>query len=278
MIFLVMLAGHDTTANLIGSSAVALIEHPEEAERLRAEPALMPTAVEELLRYTTPVPCGAARTVLDDVEVDGSTIPKGSKVLGMIISANRDDSVFDRPDDLDLGREPNRHLTFAFGKHFCRATSGAAGGTDRHRRAGAALPRHAAGAAAGGAPLQAGAVATRLPEPAAAAPLVLPVRVLRLHIHPEGSGDGLCGSFQRAKEPITVTPAEIIYRRRLAVLEHAQRSGNVAETCRVFGISRTRYYEWKNRADLYGLDALMPKERRSPQMPSATPTHVLERL
>ncbi|HLM96804.1 MAG TPA: cytochrome P450 [Acidimicrobiales bacterium] len=119
MIFLLMLAGHDTTANLIGSSAVALIEHPEEAERLRAEPALMPTAVEELLRYTTPVPCGAARTLLEDVEVEGTTMPKGSKVLGMIISANRDELVFDRPDDLDLGREPNRHLTFAFGKHFC---------------------------------------------------------------------------------------------------------------------------------------------------------------
>ena len=119
MIFLLMLAGHDTTANLIGSSALALIEHPEQAERLRAEPDLTPTAVEELLRYTTPVPCGAARTLLDDVEVDGTTMPKGSKVLGMIISANRDESVFERPDELDLGREPNRHLTFAFGKHFC---------------------------------------------------------------------------------------------------------------------------------------------------------------
>jgi len=75
-----------------------------------------------------------------------------------------------------------------------------------------------------------------------------------------------------------VTPAEIIYQRRLAVLEHAQRTANVAETCRVFGISRTRYYEWKNRADRYGLDALMPKERRAPQMPDATPTHVIEAL
>ena len=119
MIFLLMLAGHDTTANLIGSSALALMEHPDEAERLRADPALMPAAVEELLRYTTPVPCGAARTLLDDVEVGGVTMPRGSKVLGMIISANRDEAVFDRPDDLDLGREPNRHLTFAFGKHFC---------------------------------------------------------------------------------------------------------------------------------------------------------------
>ena len=75
-----------------------------------------------------------------------------------------------------------------------------------------------------------------------------------------------------------MTRAEIIYQRRIAVLDHAARVGNVAEACRVFGISRTRYYEWKNRADLYGLEALMPKERRSPQMPSATPTHVLERL
>jgi transposase InsO family protein len=102
---------------------------------------------------------------------------------------------------------------------------------------------------------------------------------MRLHIHPEvGHGDGLCGSYQRAKEPITVTPAEIIYQRRVAVLAHAATTGNVAETCRVFGISRTRYYEWKRVADRYGLDALVPKARRKPQMPEATPTHVLEAL
>ena len=119
MIFLLMLAGHDTTANLIGSSAVALIEHPEQAERLRAEPALLPSAVEELLRFTTPVPCGTTRYLTEDVEVEGVTLAEGSKVLGMIISANRDETVFDRPDELDLSRDPNKHLTFAFGKHFC---------------------------------------------------------------------------------------------------------------------------------------------------------------
>ena len=75
-----------------------------------------------------------------------------------------------------------------------------------------------------------------------------------------------------------MTPAQIIYQRRLSVLEHAQRSGNVAETCRVFGISRTRYYDWKKRAERYGLEALVPKERRVPQMPDATPTHVVEAL
>ena len=68
-----------------------------------------------------------------------------------------------------------------------------------------------------------------------------------------------------------MTPAEIIYQRRIAVLEHAGKAGDVA-ACRVFGISRTRYYEWKSRAKRYGLDALMPKERRAPQMPEATPT------
>ena len=75
-----------------------------------------------------------------------------------------------------------------------------------------------------------------------------------------------------------MTRAEIIYQRRIAVLDHAARVGNVAEACRVFGISRTRYYEWKGVADHYGLAALMPKERRAPQMPEATPTHVLEAL
>jgi transposase InsO family protein len=100
-----------------------------------------------------------------------------------------------------------------------------------------------------------------------------------LHIHHQvESGDGLCGSFHRAKEPITVTPAEIIYQRRLAVLEHADKTKNVAATCRVFGISRTRYYEWRGVALRYGRAALMPKARRAPQMPGATPTHVVEEL
>jgi cytochrome P450 len=119
MIFLLMLAGHDTTANLIGSSAVALMEHPDEAARWRSDPSLAGSAVEELLRFTTPVPCGTARTLLDPVTIDGTTMPAGSKVMGMIISANRDEAVFERPDSLDLGRDPNKHLTFAFGKHFC---------------------------------------------------------------------------------------------------------------------------------------------------------------
>ena len=65
------------------------------------------------------MPCGAARIALEDVQIGDTTVPKGSPVLGMIISANRDEAVFDRPDELDLGRQPNRHITFAFGAHYC---------------------------------------------------------------------------------------------------------------------------------------------------------------
>jgi Integrase core domain. len=80
------------------------------------------------------------------------------------------------------------------------------------------------------------------------------------------------------EEPITVTPAEIIYHRRVRVLEHAAQTGNVTATCETFGVSRNTFYGWRNVAALYGLEALMPKERRVPQMPNATPTWVVNEL
>jgi transposase InsO family protein len=80
------------------------------------------------------------------------------------------------------------------------------------------------------------------------------------------------------EEPITVTPTEIIYRRRVRVLEHAAETGNVSRTCRTFGISRKTFYEWKSLAERYGLESLMPKRRRVPQMPNATPTWVVSEL
>ena len=119
MIFLLLLAGHDTTSNLIGSSVLALTENPDQLQRLRDDPALIDSAVEELLRFTAPVPCGVTRVALEDIEIAGTTIPRKSQVVGMIISANRDEEVFDAPEELDLGREPNRHLSFAFGNHYC---------------------------------------------------------------------------------------------------------------------------------------------------------------
>lgn len=85
-------------------------------------------------------------------------------------------------------------------------------------------------------------------------------------------------NHRTTKESITVTPAEIIYHRRVRVLEHAKQTGNVAATCRTFGVSRKTFYEWRNVAARYGLDALMPKERRAPQMPNATSTLVVSEL
>jgi cytochrome P450 PksS len=119
MSFLLLLAGHDTTASLLSSGVLALLQHPEQMARLREQPGLIDTAVEELLRYTTPVPCGVARIAREDVDISGTPIPVGSQILGMIISANRDESVFRDPDTLDLGREPNPHIAFAFGAHYC---------------------------------------------------------------------------------------------------------------------------------------------------------------
>ena len=81
-----------------------------------------------------------------------------------------------------------------------------------------------------------------------------------------------------AEEPITVTPAEIIYHRRVRVLELADELGNVSKACRAMGVSRTRFYEWRGVVELYGLAALMPKQRRAPQMPNATPTWVVNEL
>lgn len=102
---------------------------------------------------------------------------------------------------------------------------------------------------------------------------------MRLQIHHQvGSGDGPCGFDQETMEAIAVTPAEIIYQRRVAALEHAKQTRNVAQTCRVFGISRKTYYKWKKLADHYGLEALMPKERRRPALPNETPSHVVAEL
>lgn len=119
MIFLLLLAGHDTTANLIGNSVLALLDHPDQLALLRAEPGLIDVAIDELLRFTSPVPVGTTRYALDDVELSGVRIPKGAQVLAMIASANRDEEVFERADELDLTRNPNRHLAFAFGSHYC---------------------------------------------------------------------------------------------------------------------------------------------------------------
>jgi len=119
MIALLMVAGHETTVNLIGNGVLALLEHPQQMELLRNDPALIEPAVEELLRYGSPVEMGTERYAREDVTIAGVTIPGGALVGAVIASANRDESQFTNPDTLDITREPNKHLAFGLGAHYC---------------------------------------------------------------------------------------------------------------------------------------------------------------
>lgn len=115
---LLYIAGHETTVNLIGNGLLALLRHPKELQRLRDEPSLIQSAVEELLRYDGPVQ-RTARITNADVELGEHKIPKGSMVVPVIGAANRDPAHFPDPDRLDVSRPDNRHIAFGFGIHFC---------------------------------------------------------------------------------------------------------------------------------------------------------------
>ena len=119
MVFVLILAGHETTVNLIGSGALALLENPDQMRRLRQQPELIKTAIEELLRYVSPVDQATERYAREAVTLHGVAIPKGELVLAVIASANRDEQYFPDPDRLDLGRENNKHLAFGLGAHYC---------------------------------------------------------------------------------------------------------------------------------------------------------------
>jgi cytochrome P450 len=115
---LLLLGGNETTTKLITNAALALHRNPDERRRLAADPTLLPTAVDELLRYDTPVQ-GNARITTCDTTFAGVDLPAGSLVVGLLGAANHDDAKFDDPGRLDLGRDPNPHLSFSRGIHFC---------------------------------------------------------------------------------------------------------------------------------------------------------------
>ena len=119
MIFLLLVAGHETTVNLIGSGSLALLEHPDQLEKLRIEPAIIKPAIEELLRFVCPVEMATERYAREDITIAGTTIPRGELVLAVLGSANRDADYFDNPDSLDVTRENNKHLAFGLGAHYC---------------------------------------------------------------------------------------------------------------------------------------------------------------
>jgi cytochrome P450 len=118
MCLLLFIAGHETTVNLIGNGTLALLRHPDQLARLQAEPALIANAVEELLRYDSPVQ-RTARIATSDVEIAGHPIAGGSMVITALGAANRDPAQFPDPDRLDVTRRDVRHISFGYGIHFC---------------------------------------------------------------------------------------------------------------------------------------------------------------
>jgi cytochrome P450 PksS len=119
MLFLLLVAGHETTVNLIGNGTLALLQHPDQLEKLRQNPDLIKPAVEEILRYNGPVDITTTRWTFDDVEIGGTVIPKGEAVWAALLAANRDPAQFENPDVFDITRDPNKHIGFGNGIHYC---------------------------------------------------------------------------------------------------------------------------------------------------------------
>ncbi|MEK6465717.1 cytochrome P450 [Pseudonocardia alni] len=119
MVFLLLFAGHETTVNLIGNGVLELVRRPDQLRKLRDDPGLIDTAIEEMLRFINPVGFVAPRFAKEDVEIAGTPIRRGSMVTLLIASANLDETVFPDADTLDITRSPNRHVSFGLGTHFC---------------------------------------------------------------------------------------------------------------------------------------------------------------
>jgi cytochrome P450 len=119
MIFLLLIAGHETTVNLIGNGTLALLENPQQLSKLLSNPDMLKSAVEEMLRYYSPVELATERWAREDLLVAGTLIPKGELVFLSLGSANRDPAQFPEPHVFNIDRSPNRHLAFGHGAHYC---------------------------------------------------------------------------------------------------------------------------------------------------------------
>jgi cytochrome P450 len=117
-VIVTLVGGQETTTNLIGNGLLTLLRSPDRLQQLRSDPSLMPTAVEELLRYESPSQ-HTARLAPIDATLGGTTIPEGDAVIAVMGAANRDPEQFPDPDRLDLARSSNRHLAFGWAAHYC---------------------------------------------------------------------------------------------------------------------------------------------------------------
>jgi cytochrome P450 family 142 subfamily A polypeptide 1 len=115
---LILIGGDETTRHVISGGMEELLAHPDQLAQLTADPGLMPGAVEEMLRWVSPIK-NMARTATRDVELEGVTIAAGQEIILLYPSANRDAAVFEDPDTFDIHRSPNPHIAFGFGAHFC---------------------------------------------------------------------------------------------------------------------------------------------------------------
>jgi pimeloyl-[acyl-carrier protein] synthase len=115
---LLLIAGNETTTNLIGSGMYTLLEYPDERRRLQADPSLLASGIEEMLRFEPPAQM-TSRIVAEDIELRGMRFEPGQVVLTALAAANRDPEVFPDPDRFDVTRQPNRHLAFGHGIHYC---------------------------------------------------------------------------------------------------------------------------------------------------------------
>lgn len=118
-IFFLLIAGYDTTVSLIGVGALALIQNPHERERFQQDPTIVESAIEELLRYTSPLDVATQRFAREDMSINSVRISRGDALFAILGSANRDESQFPDPDTLNLARTPNKHVALGQGVHFC---------------------------------------------------------------------------------------------------------------------------------------------------------------
>jgi cytochrome P450 PksS len=119
MLFLLLFAGHETTVNLIGSGTLALLQNPDQFDDLKAHPDLLDSAIDEMLRFTSPVQHIAIRYATVATEIGGVPIPQSAEIMLGIAAANYDETVFDEPERFDIRRSPNKHIAFGFGMHYC---------------------------------------------------------------------------------------------------------------------------------------------------------------
>ncbi len=119
MIFLLLVAGHETTVNLIGNGTLALMQHPDQMQKLQDDPRLINSAIEEMLRYNGPVETSTWRCVFEPVEIGGKMLEPGDGVYAVLLGANRDPAMFDDPNTFDITRTPNKHIAFGHGIHYC---------------------------------------------------------------------------------------------------------------------------------------------------------------